>query len=76
MLDTLFRAFFKYEPLVFEQGQFVLGANRSMWLTVAVLAAVAAAAIWTYWQIAVLRGRDFVTPDDVKAVALPVDATS
>ncbi|MCC7010845.1 MAG: hypothetical protein IT184_18680 [Acidobacteria bacterium] len=58
MLDTLFRALFKYERLVFEQGQFVLGATRSMWFTAAIVLAAAAVVLWTYWQVAVLRGRD------------------
>jgi len=58
VIDVIFRSLFKYERLVFEQGQFVLGATRSMWL-VAVLAAVAALyVVWTYWQVAALVRRD------------------
>ncbi len=57
MFESAFRFLFKYEPLVFEQGQFVLGATRSMWL-VAVLAAAAGLYVaWTYWQVRALAGR-------------------
>src|SRR5690606_41814275 len=57
VFESAFRFLFKYEPLVFEQGQFVLGATRSMWL-VAVLAAAAGLYVaWTYWQVRALAGR-------------------
>lgn len=57
MFESAFRLFFKYEPLVFEQGQFVLGATRSMWLVA--LAAIAAAlyVAWTYWQLRAIESR-------------------
>ena len=58
MFDAIFRFFFKYEPLVFEQGDFVLWASRSMWLVAAVAAAGAVFVLWTYRQVAVMRGRD------------------
>ena len=57
MFESAFRFLFKYEPLVFEQGQFVLGATRSMWL-VALLALASAVYVgWTYWQVRALDGR-------------------
>ncbi len=57
MFETAFRFLFKYEPLVFEQGQFVLGATRSMWL-IALLAIVGVAYVaWTYLQVRALEGR-------------------
>ena len=58
MFDAIFRFFFKYEPLVFEQGDFVLWASRSMWFVAAVAAACAVFVLWTYRQVAVMRGRD------------------
>lgn len=58
MLDSLFRALFKYPLLVFEQGKFAFGASRPMWLTVAIIAGVALYALWTYRQVAALAGRD------------------
>ena len=58
MFDSLFRFLFKYERLIFEQGQFVLSASRSMWLAAAVLAVAALYVLWTYRSLASLQGRD------------------
>ncbi|HVQ41624.1 MAG TPA: FixH family protein [Vicinamibacterales bacterium] len=60
MIDTLFVFLFKYPLLVFQQGRFAFGANRSMWLTAAIVAAGALYALWTYRQVAALQGRDRV----------------
>jgi hypothetical protein len=57
VFESAFRFLFKYERLVFEQGQFVLGATRSMWLVAGVAIAVALYAVWTYWQVSSLGGR-------------------
>ena len=59
MFESAFRFLFKYEPLVFEQGQFVLGATRSMWLVAIAAAAFALYVAWTYSQVKALdtRGR-------------------
>ena len=56
MIATLFQFLFKYQWLVFEQGKFVFGASRSMWLTSAVVAVAALYALWTYRQVAALAG--------------------
>ena len=58
MLESLFKFLFKYERLVFDQGQFVLGATRSMWFAAAVAAAVGLYALYTYRQLRDLTGRD------------------
>src|SRR6185295_12310820 len=58
VLESAFRFLFKYERLVFEQGQFVLGATRSMWLVAGVAAAAALYVAWTYAQLKVLNNRD------------------
>ena len=58
MFESLFRFLFKYERLVFDQGRFVFGATRSMWLAAAVLAVGAIYALYTYRQLAALKGRD------------------
>jgi hypothetical protein len=58
VIDVIFRSLFKYERLVFEQGQFVLGATRSMWLVAALAAVAALYVVWTYWQVAALVRRD------------------
>jgi hypothetical protein len=74
VFDAIFRFFFKYEPLVFEQGDFVYWASRSMWLVAAVSAGCALYVLWTYRQVAVLRGRDryvlLATRSALLAVAL------
>ena len=58
MFESIFRFLFKYERLVFEQGQFVLGATRSMWFVAAVAAVAALYVFWTYWQVSALNARD------------------
>ena len=60
MFDSLFTFLFKYEPLIFEQGRFVLAASRQTWLTVGLCALVALYAVWTYRQLASVTGRDRV----------------
>jgi hypothetical protein len=61
VIDTLFTFLFKYPRLVFEQGDFVFGASRSMMLTALVLGLGGAYAIWTYRQLVLVRGRDRAT---------------
>ena len=61
MFASIFSFLFKYQWLVFEQGRFVFAATRPMWLTVAFIAAAAAYALWTYRQLAAVRGRDRYT---------------
>lgn len=58
MIAALFTFLFKYPRLVYEQGRFVFGASRSMWLTALVVGALALYALWTYRQVAALSGRD------------------
>ncbi len=60
MFESIFRSLFKYERLVFEQGQFVFGATRSMWLAAAILGVAALYAVFTYRRLAALTGRDRV----------------
>jgi uncharacterized membrane protein len=58
VIATLFQFLFKYQRLVFEQGRFVFGASRSMWLASAAIAVAALYALWTYRQVAAMTGRD------------------
>lgn len=58
VISTVFTSLFKYPRLVFEQGDFVFGATRSMSLSALVLAAAALYAIWTYRELVLVRGRD------------------
>ena len=51
MFDALFELLFKYRPLVFEQGDFVLGAPGSLVLVVLVLGLGAAVTLTTYAQV-------------------------
>src|SRR3954452_9565998 len=47
-MGGLFKFFFKYPALIFEQGDFTFAASRSMTIGLALLAAVAVAALITY----------------------------
>jgi len=58
VLESLFTFLFKYEPLVFERGRFVLSASRETWLVVVLGALVGLYALWTYRQLAAVSGRD------------------
>ena len=57
MLSDLFTFLFKYEFLVFDRGQFVFGATRSMWVAAGIAAASALYVLWTYRQLANLRSK-------------------
>jgi uncharacterized membrane protein len=72
VIDSIFRALFKYERLVFEQGDFVFGATQSAWFITAVAAAAAVYVLWTYWQIAALKGRDSLTLSVARLALLAV----
>jgi uncharacterized membrane protein len=50
-MDAVFRFFFKYPLLVFQQGDFTLGASRPAMVAVLGAAALAAAALVTYRSI-------------------------
>jgi uncharacterized membrane protein len=58
VFESVFKFLFKYQPLVFEQGRFVFGASRSMWLAALVAGAAALYALWTYRQLSAARGRE------------------
>jgi uncharacterized membrane protein len=51
VLDAIFRFLFKYPPLVFQQGDFVMGASRPLLAGILAAAAIAAAALVTYRSI-------------------------
>ena len=70
MFESLFRTLFKYERLVFEQGQFVMGATQSMWLVAAITAAAALYVLWTYQQLTALRWRDKVVLSAMRVALL------
>src|SRR5258705_3163442 len=65
-MDAVFRFFFKYPLLVFEQGEFVLGVSRPLAIALLVAAAVAAGALITYRSIA----HDGPTRDKVVLIGL------
>lgn len=50
MIDAIFRFLFKYQPLVYQQGDFVWGSSR--WMSIAVVAAIGLAA----WALLTYRG--------------------
>jgi len=51
-MDSVFRFFFKYPLLIFEQGDFVLGVSRPIAIALLAAAALAAGALITYRSIA------------------------
>ena len=57
-MASLFQFLFKYQLLVFQQGKFVFGASRSMWLTATFIGVAALYALWTYRQVVALAARD------------------
>jgi uncharacterized membrane protein len=58
LLESVFRFLFKYPPLYYEQGDFVLGVSRSMLLAVAAAGAVGAYALLSYRNVLQTKGRD------------------
>ncbi len=58
MFQGFFQFLFKYRPLVFEQGDFVLGASRPMTLLVLVAGGAAAYALLTYRGVGQANRRD------------------
>ncbi len=58
MLSAIFEFLFKYQRLVFEQGDFAFGATRSMSMVALAAAAGAAYVLWTYRRLAGMHGRD------------------
>lgn len=55
-MTAVFRLFFKYPPLMFEQGDFAFAASRSVVVAIVLGAALALAALVTYRTVA--KGRD------------------
>src|SRR4051794_1881255 len=72
-MDKLFRFFFKYPPMVFQQGDFSWGLSRPVLLVVAGVAAVAVAALFTYRGLATVeRPRDRAVLVGLRLAALGV----
>jgi hypothetical protein len=72
VLESAFRSFFKYERLVFEQGQFVLGATQSMWFVAAVATVALLYVGWVYSQVRALTSRDRAVLLTMRAALLAV----
>jgi uncharacterized membrane protein len=72
VLQSVFTFLFKYQPLVFEQGKFVFGASRSMWLAALVAGAAAIYVLWTYRQLTTARGRQRVVLLSVRIALLAI----
>ena len=58
MFESIFRFLFKYPPLFFQQGDFVLGVSRTMLLGIAAIGVVGAFALLSYRNVLRTRGRD------------------
>ncbi|MEP7307557.1 MAG: glutamine amidotransferase [Acidobacteriota bacterium] len=74
MFESLFRFLFKYPPLFFEQGDFVLGVSRPMLLAVVAAGLVGGYALLTYRGVLRARGRDRVVLVALRLVTLAVIA--
>jgi uncharacterized membrane protein len=73
VLETLFRFFFKYPPLMFRQGDFTWGLSRPVLLVVAAVTAIAVLALLTYRGVsAIERPRDRVVLVGLRLAALAV----
>src|SRR5204863_6258316 len=58
MFSALFQFLFKYRPLVFQQGDFVVAVSRPTLTAILVVLAAAAYAAFTYFNVGKARGRD------------------
>ncbi len=74
MFEGIFRFLFKYRPLVFEQGDFVLAASRPMMIAILVAGAAAAYALLTYRRVGRTQGRDRVILVGLRLAVLAVIA--
>lgn len=72
MLDSLFLFLFKYQPLVYQQGDFVWGSSRWMSASVLVATGVAAYALFTYRGIRGHGPRDRAVLIGMRLAALAV----
>lgn len=74
MFDAIFRLLFKYRLLVFEQGDFVLGASRMMMAAILVASAAALYALATYRGVAKTARRDRIILISLRVAAIAVIA--
>src|SRR6476646_4305081 len=74
MFEAIFRFLFKYPPLFFEQGDFVLGVSRPMLFAVVAAAVVGGYALLSYRDVLTARGRDRVVLVGLRLVILAVVA--
>jgi uncharacterized membrane protein len=73
VVDKVFRFFFKYPPLLFQQGDFSWGLSRPVLLVVAAVTAIAVLALLTYRGVpATERRRDRVVLIGLRLAALTV----
>ena len=73
MLEKLFRFFFKYPPLMFQQGDFSWGLSRPVLLVVAGVTAIAVLALLTYRGVSATdRPRDRAILVGLRLAALAV----
>ena len=74
MFESFFRFLFKYPPLFFQQGDFVLGVSRPMLLAVAAAGLVGGYALLSYRGVLRARGRDRVVLVALRLATLAVIA--
>src|SRR5262249_21471799 len=72
-METLFRFFFKYPPLMFQQGDFTWGLSRPILLVVSIASGLAVAALFTYRGLSTVeRPRDRAVLVALRLLALTV----
>jgi uncharacterized membrane protein len=74
MFESLFRFLFKYPPLFFEQGDFVLGVSRPMLVAVVAAGLVGGYALLTYRGVLRSKGRDRIVLVGLRLTTLAVIA--
>ena len=57
MVDSLFQFFFRYRPIVFEQGEFSFDFSAGIYVAVVLVAAAIALAVINYRQVTSCRFR-------------------
>jgi len=73
VVEKLFRFFFKYPPLMFQQGDFTWGLSRPILLVVAAVTAIAVLALLTYRGVPTTeRARDRVVLVGLRLAALTI----
>jgi len=72
VVDSLFQFFFRYRPIVFEQGEFFFDFSAGIYVAVVLVAAAIALAVITYRQVTSCRFRDRIILLGLRATILGI----